>query len=145
MNANLTGSPSRRRPSLFLGCCAPSATSALRAAGAPVPPPLPSSALPAASAGIDVGLPHPISQRSFREIQLPRQCPDGLPTVPDEPHRLCLELLRERPPRALGHDTLLPHFRAIGGVHRTGAGSGDRRMSAGGCAQDDAWPAASRA
>src|SRR5215813_9833310 len=38
MNPNLTDSPSRRRPSLFLGCRAPSAASDSRAAAGPTPP-----------------------------------------------------------------------------------------------------------
>src|SRR2546430_15778491 len=47
----------------------------------------------------------------------------GLAAFPDEPHRLRLELPRERPPLPFGHDTLLPHFRTIWGVHETGADS----------------------
>src|SRR5438034_10600232 len=47
----------------------------------------------------------------------------GLIAFPNDPDGLRLELLRERPPLAFGHDTLLPHFRAIWGVHQIGAAS----------------------
>src|SRR5262249_42466592 len=74
-------------------------------------------------AGINLRLPHPTPQRRLREIEFPRHGRHGLAAFSDEPHRLRLELLRERPPLPFGHDTLLPHFRAIRGVHETGAGS----------------------
>src|SRR2546427_10788666 len=126
MNANLTHSPSRRRPPLFLGCRAPSAASGSRAAGARVPPAPRSSAPRRAPARVDLPLPHPAPQRRFREIQFPRHRRHGLTALPNDPDGLRLELLRERPPLAFGHDTLLPHFRAIKGVYQTGAGSNIR-------------------
>lgn len=49
--------------------------------------------------------------------------PMDLPRSRTSPHRLGLELLRERPSFPLSHGLLLSHFRAIWGVHETGAGS----------------------
>src|SRR5256885_1175618 len=145
MNANLTHSPSRRRPPLFLGCRAPSAASGSRAAGARVPPaprssappPPPPPPAPRPPRGppprLAPPLPPPAPERRFRQIQSPRHRRHGLTALPNDLDSLRLELLRERPPLAFGHDTLLPHFRAIWGVYQTGAGSeGVRRLSAGG-------------
>src|SRR5207245_3755293 len=75
------------------------------------------------TAGVDLRLPHPAPQRRLRQIQFPRDDAYGLTALPDNPNGLCLELRRECSPLAFGHDTLLPHFRAIRGVHQIGAGS----------------------
>src|SRR5438876_2898225 len=60
----------------------------------------------------------------LRQIEFPRHRADGFPALPHDANGLRLKLLRERPPLPFGHDTLLPHFRAIGGVYKIGAGSG---------------------
>src|SRR5947209_6241181 len=59
----------------------------------------------------DFSLAHRLARRSAPRIR------HGLAAFPDEPHRLRLELPRERPPLPFGHDTLLLHFRTIWGVH----------------------------
>src|SRR3989441_8381033 len=92
MNANLTHSPSRRRPSLFLGCRAPSGASEPHAAALPARPVRRSSVPPP---GVDLRLPHPAAQRGLGEIEFPRHRRHGLAALPDQPHRLRLELVRE--------------------------------------------------
>jgi hypothetical protein len=41
-----------------------------------------------------------------RQMALMSTIPIPLAALSDDPHCLCLELLRERPPLALGHDTI---------------------------------------
>src|SRR3989454_6119701 len=52
-------------------------------------------------------------QRRLRQIEFPRHRADCFPALPHDANGLRLKLLRERPPLPFGHDTLLPHFRAI--------------------------------
>src|SRR5439155_26969776 len=63
--------------------------------------------------GVGLRLPHPASQLRLREIEFPRHRRDRLPTLSDDANSLLLKRRRERPPLPFGHDTLLPHFRAI--------------------------------
>src|SRR5213596_2157461 len=113
MNRNLTDSPSRRRPSLFYDV----SLHPQRPVLAPEPPEffslLGRERARCPTAGVDLRLPHPAAQRGLGEIEFPRHRRHGLAALPNQPHRLRLELVRELPPLPFGHDTLLPHFRAI--------------------------------
>src|SRR5271155_4860205 len=124
MKANLTRSPWRRRPSLFLGFRAPSAAADSHAVTAPVLPVRRSSTSAWTSSSIDLGLLYPAPRGGPAQPQFLRNHADTLATIVHQPHRLGLVLSRKRPPLAppvFLHHPLLLHFRASRGVHTTGA------------------------
>ena len=119
MKANLTRSPSRRRPPLFSGSPAPCAGSSPRAAAC---------ASSSRSAVVSSPcLPRPASTSDWRthcrsadSVRSRSRATSAIdrPALDHQPDRLGLELLRERPTLPSLHDT---HIRLFQGVHENGS------------------------
>ena len=92
MNPNFTGSPSRRRPRPFLVSPAPSAAAEPHVAAPPAPPARRRQCSRPASANIHPRLLHPMPNRRRRQIQIARDLPDRLASVPDQANHLRLVL-----------------------------------------------------
>jgi hypothetical protein len=57
------------------------------------------------AAGLTLGIPHPLAQRGFREVEFPRHRRDCLPGLPDQSDRVRLERFAEVPPLpSIAHD-----------------------------------------
>src|SRR5216684_3073380 len=123
MNANLTRSPWRRRPSLFLRFRAASAAADSHAATVPVPRARWSSKLRANHVRRQSPLPAPNVAKRSRLTPVPDH-PDTLATVAHQPQCLGLVLGRKRPPLAPAvflRRPFLTHVRTSRGVHATKA------------------------
>src|SRR6202158_6049697 len=102
MNRNLTGSASRRRPSLFLYFALLLQDAILFTQPGQFLTLRRRQRARLAFAAIDPRLLDPLAQRRLSQIEIPRRCADRLPLLEHEPDGPGLKLLTETPTRTLG-------------------------------------------